>query len=74
VTRDEWIAAFAARLGIAPPDGPTTAALLALAAAAAHQSERTAAPIACYLAGRANVDPLQAAQLAEGPAEPETGE
>jgi hypothetical protein len=31
---------------------------------AAHQSERIAAPIACYLAGRAGIDPAEAGELA----------
>jgi hypothetical protein len=51
VDRSEWIEAFAAELGVPPPDEPTVDRLLALAATAAHQSERTAAPIACYLVG-----------------------
>jgi Domain of unknown function (DUF6457) len=65
MTSEEWIAAFAAALDVAPPDGPTTEVLLALAGTAAHQSQRTAAPIACYLVGRAGVDPRRAAQVAE---------
>jgi hypothetical protein len=51
VDRSEWIEAFAAELGVPPPDDATVDRLLALAATAAHQSERTAAPIACYLVG-----------------------
>jgi hypothetical protein len=39
--------------------------LLALAGTAAHASERTAAPIACYLVGLAGIDPEEAARLAE---------
>lgn len=63
-TADEWIAAFARELGIEPPDADTVETLLALAATAAHASERTAAPIACYLAGRAGLEPAEAAQRA----------
>lgn len=48
----EWIERFAAELGSEPPDEETFAQLLELAATAAHSSERVAAPIACYLAGR----------------------
>ena len=51
-----WIAQFAARLGVDPPDDATIDELLALAGTAAHASERIAAPIACYLVGRAGVD------------------
>jgi hypothetical protein len=48
----EWIAAFAARLGVDAPDDDTVTILLELAGVAAHASERTAAPIACWLVGR----------------------
>lgn len=54
-TAQAWIAAFAARLDTHAPDDETFEALLALAAEAAHSSERIAAPIACYLAGAAGV-------------------
>ncbi len=59
-TDTEWIAAFAARLGVEPPDAETVATLLDLAGVAAHASARTAAPIACWLAGRAGSDPVTA--------------
>ncbi len=53
---NQWIADFAAVLGVDPPDPETVATLLELAGVAAHASYRTAAPIACYLVGRAGVD------------------
>jgi Domain of unknown function (DUF6457) len=62
---NEWIAAFADRLGVPPPDASTVDTLLALAGTAAHASERTAAPIACYLVGRAGIDPDEAGRVAE---------
>jgi hypothetical protein len=65
MTRDEWISAFAAELGVEPPDAATVEALLDLAATAAHASERTAAPIACYLVGLAGAAPPHAGRLAE---------
>ena len=49
---DQWLAAFAAEIGAEAPDEETTAELLDLAATAAHASERIAAPIACFMAGR----------------------
>lgn len=52
----EWIAAFAADLGVDPPDDATVEQLLDLAGVAAHASERLAAPIACWLIGRAGLD------------------
>jgi hypothetical protein len=51
VSRDEWLAEFARRLGVPPPSDEEVGQLLGLAAAAAHASERTAAPIACWIAG-----------------------
>jgi Domain of unknown function (DUF6457) len=59
-----WIARFAERLGVEPPDAAFVDELLALAGDAAHASERTAAPIACYLVGRAGLDPVSARQVA----------
>jgi hypothetical protein len=50
-----WIAAFADRLGLEPPDAATVDTLLDLAGVAAHASQRTAAPIACWLIGRAGM-------------------
>jgi hypothetical protein len=61
----EWIEAFAERLGLAAPDQQTVEVLLDLAGTAAHASERTAAPIACYLVGRAGIDLDQASTIAE---------
>ncbi len=48
----EWIDAFAKALAAEPPDEAMVGELLDLAATAAHSSERIAAPLACYLAGR----------------------
>jgi hypothetical protein len=64
-TRAEWIAAFAARLGVEPPDEDTVTMLLDVAGAAAHASERTAAPVACWLIGRAGVAPADALAIAK---------
>jgi hypothetical protein len=65
MTAREWIESFAAAIGTEAPDEGTVEQLLALAGAAAHASERTAAPIACWLAGRAGIDPAVALQKAE---------
>lgn len=51
MTRDEWIEQFADVIGTEPPSPQAVGAILKLAAIAAHASERTAAPVACYLAG-----------------------
>jgi hypothetical protein len=51
MTRNEWLAEFARRLDVQPPNDEEVEQLLSLAGAAAHASERTAAPIACWIAG-----------------------
>jgi hypothetical protein len=63
MTRDEWIAQFAREAGVERPDTEQIRMLLDLAGVAAHASERTAAPIACWIAGRSSLslDELQAA-------------
>ncbi len=63
--RDEWLAEFAEKLGLDPPTGTEVAALLEVAATAAHASERTAAPIACWLAGRSDLTLAQLKAVAE---------
>jgi hypothetical protein len=60
----EWITQFAERLGVEAPSSELIDELLALAGDAAHGSERIAAPIACYLVGRAGVDPTTARVVA----------
>lgn len=61
----EWISAYAERLGAEPPDSGQVKAILDLAAVAAHSSERIAAPVACWLsaaAGRSLEDSLELAR------------
>lgn len=55
VTRDEWIASFAREAAAEPPSPQEIRELLELAGTAAHASERTAAPLACWIAGRCGV-------------------
>ena len=59
---EDWVRRFAAEVGIDPPDEVEVELLLELAAEAAHSSARTAAPIACWIAGRSGVS---AAELME---------
>ena len=66
VNAREWTDAFAATLGAEPPTTEEFSTLLELAGEAAHSSERVAAPIACWLAARAGVDPGRALELARG--------
>jgi hypothetical protein len=70
VTRDEWIAAFAREAGVERPSLEEVRELLELEGAAAHASERTAAPLACWIAGRSvmSLQELQAAAQRIAPA------
>ena len=59
-----WIDRFAEALGVAPPSAEEVDALLELAGVAAHASERTAAPISCWIAAGAGVPAAEAARSA----------
>ena len=61
----EWTAAFAEAAGVPPPSAADIDQLLQLAAVAAHASERTAAPITCWIAALAGITPAEALALAE---------
>jgi hypothetical protein len=65
MTAREWIDAYAAALGVDAPDEGTVEALLDLAGVAAHASERTAAPITCWLIGQAGIGVDEARRLAD---------
>jgi hypothetical protein len=65
----EWLAAYSEALGIEAPTEEEVNLILALAGVAAHSSERTAAPVACWLAARAGLELNDAGRLAEGLAE-----
>ena len=64
VDSQEWIAAFSAEAGVSAPTSQEVEDLLALAGIAAHASERTAAPISCWIAARAGLSPGAAHELA----------
>ena len=63
-TAVEWLAGFAEVIGAAAPGAEVMNELLDLAGVAAHDSERMAAPIACWMAGVAGVDPAEALERA----------
>ena len=65
MTGNEWIRAFAEQLGVEPLSEADVEALLDLAGVAAHASERLAAPLTCYLVGRAGVAPADALATAQ---------
>ena len=64
-TTAEWVSAYAEAAGISPPSQDDIDALLQLAGVAAHASERTAAPITCWIAATAGLTPARALALAE---------
>ena len=60
MTTKEWLSGFAAVLGVDAPSDEQISDLLRLAGEAARASERTAAPVACWLAARAGLSPAEA--------------
>ncbi|MGA2528162.1 MAG: DUF6457 domain-containing protein [Acidimicrobiales bacterium] len=59
-----WLDKYTAALGLAPITDDDVETLLSLAGIAAHASERTAAPVSCYLAARAGVPLADAVAIA----------
>ncbi len=62
---NDWLAAYAERLGVPAPTKDELKAVLDLAGEAAHASQRIAAPVACWLAAKAGVDLDEAMRLAQ---------
>lgn len=63
-TAERWLDDYCARLGATAPTAEERNAVLALAGVAAHASERRAAPIACWIAGRHGVSLEEAMRVA----------
>jgi hypothetical protein len=63
---EEWVEKFASAMGADPPDAGEVEAILELAAVAAHASERTAAPVACWMAGRSGRSLEELRELVDG--------
>jgi hypothetical protein len=61
---NDWLAAYAEKLGVPAPTKQELEAVLDLAGEAAHSSQRIAAPVACWLAARAGVELEEAMRLA----------
>jgi hypothetical protein len=74
MTAREWIAAYAAAVALPPPGDDEFEAILALAGAAAHGSEPTAAPVACWIAARSGMSAAEALALARTVGAPPTAE
>lgn len=66
MTGDEWISSFAERIGVERPSQQQVDAILRLAAIAAHASERTSAPVACWMAAGSGRSLEDLCQLADG--------
>src|ERR1039457_7069866 len=60
----KWLVAYSEQLGIDAPNGDECEQILALAGIAAHASERTAAPVACWLAAKTGLTADEARELA----------
>lgn len=54
---NDWVDLYAAELGIPAPTEEELNELLSLAGVAAHASERQAAPVSCWLAAKAGLEP-----------------
>jgi Domain of unknown function (DUF6457) len=66
VTAAEWVKAFCEEIGETPPTEAEFDEILKLASVAAHASERMAAPVACYIAGRSGRPLPEMVSTAEG--------
>jgi Domain of unknown function (DUF6457) len=64
MTADQWLAEYASALGAPPPPEAEVETILALAGVAAHTSERTAAPVACWIAAASGRSAAEALALA----------
>jgi uncharacterized protein DUF6457 len=64
MTREEWLRAFCAEIGVDVPTAEEEAQLLELASIAAHSSERPAAPLACWAAGKTGRSPDELREVA----------
>ena len=65
MTMQEWIVAYAEALHVPTPTEYEIEHLLDLAGVAAHASERTAAPLSCWLAAKAGFSAEQALAVAQ---------
>lgn len=70
----QWLVEFAERLGIDAPSDTECEEILALAGIAAHSSERTAAPVACWLAARAGLSVADALDVANSLVAPDSND
>lgn len=62
---EEWVRTFCERIGIEEPPPHEVEELLEIAATAAHASERLAAPIATWAAGRSGRPAAELREIAD---------
>jgi Domain of unknown function (DUF6457) len=62
---EEWVRRFAAEVGAQPLSEEDLDQVLKLAAIAAHGSERTAAPVACWIGGQTGRSPESLREIAK---------
>jgi hypothetical protein len=62
---NDWLAAYAEKLGVPAPSKDELKDVLDLAGEAAHASQRIAAPVATWLAGKAGLELDEAMRLAK---------
>jgi hypothetical protein len=65
MTAREWLRRFTEEVGSEPLEDDEFVRVLELAAEAAHASERKAAPVACWIAGRAGLPLPEAIEAAK---------
>ena len=64
-TVQEWLNAYAEKIGGEAPNETEVNDLLSIAGIAAHSSERTAAPLTCYMIGKYGLSPNDALNFAK---------
>ncbi|MBS1880568.1 MAG: hypothetical protein JST31_13725 [Actinobacteria bacterium] len=62
---EDWVRMFCERLGVEEPPPHEVEELLSIAATAAHDSQRLAAPIATWAAGRSGRPAAELREIAE---------
>jgi hypothetical protein len=62
---NDWLAAYAEKVGVPAPTKDELTAVLDLAGVAAHSSQRIAAPVATWMAGKAGLSLDEAMRLAQ---------
>lgn len=65
VSAQQWYEKFAQEVGGQAPSEDEVSRVLELAGKAAHASERIAAPVACWIAGREGIELSEAIKIAE---------